>query len=91
MVDLENQFVAYMGVAVVLFAMRETKKIPQIYIPIVAICLGVAFAFWESGNFEFTTFLAGLQYALMGMGTVAGVKYTLETKSIDQKERNNIE
>lgn len=81
LVDFGGQFAAYMGVAVVLFAIREMKKVPNIYIPLIAIFLGIVFAFWEHGNFEFETFLTGLQYALMGIGTVAGVKYFLDTKA----------
>jgi hypothetical protein len=51
----------------------------------VAIVLGVLYAFWEVGSFTSQAFLAGLQYALLGVGTVAGIKYYLEKQNEQDK------
>lgn len=75
--DFFNDFTPYVGLAVILYAIRQTGQVDNKYIPLAAIALGVPFAFWEQGvNFE--AFVDGLKYALLGVGTVAGIKYFIE-------------
>jgi hypothetical protein len=75
---LSIQFTAYVALAVLLYAIREATNIPNRYIPIVAVVLGVAFAVFESNAFSFDVLIAGLRYALYGIGSIAGVEYALE-------------
>jgi hypothetical protein len=75
---LSIEFTAYVALAVLLYAIREATNIPNRYIPIVAVVLGVAFAAFESNAFSFEVLVQGLQYALYGVGSVATVKYALE-------------
>ncbi|MED2974757.1 phage holin family protein [Fictibacillus sp. B-59209] len=77
--DLINNFAPYVGLAVVLYAIRQTSKVSNRYIPIVAIVLGVLYSFWEAGGATPHSTLVGLKYALLGIGTVAGVKYFIES------------
>jgi hypothetical protein len=79
--DFINEFAPYVGLAVILYAIRQTNKLPNKYIPTVAIVLGVLYAFWEATAFTPAAFLTGLQYALLGVGTVAGIKYYLEKQN----------
>jgi prepilin signal peptidase PulO-like enzyme (type II secretory pathway) len=76
--DFSTEFVPYIALAAVLFAIRETKKIDNKWLPLVGIVIGVLYAFWESGNFSSHTFLNGCQYGILGVGSVAAVKYFLE-------------
>jgi hypothetical protein len=75
---LSIQFTAYVALAVLLYAIREATKIPNRYIPIVAVVLGVAFSIFEKNAFSFNVLVNGLKYALYGVGSVATVKYALE-------------
>lgn len=75
---LSIEFTAYVALAVLLYAIREATNIPNRYIPIVAVVLGVAFSILESGAFSFDVLVNGLKYALYGVGSVATVKYALE-------------
>jgi hypothetical protein len=75
---LSIQFTAYVALAVLLYAIREATNIPNRYIPIVAVVLGVAFSILESGAFSFDVLVNGLKYALYGVGSVAAIKYALE-------------
>lgn len=77
--DFLTEFTPYAGLAVVLYAIRQTKRVSNRFIPIIAVILGVAFAFWQKGVTPSAT-IDGLQYALLGIGTVAGIKYFLEKK-----------
>lgn len=81
---LSIEFTAYVALAVLLYAIREATNIPNRYIPIVAVILGVAFAAFESNAFSFDVLINGLRYALYGMGTVATVEYALD-KSYSNK------
>ncbi|WP_044736211.1 hypothetical protein [Geobacillus kaustophilus] len=72
------EFTAYVALAVLLYAVREATNIPNRYIPIVAVVLGVAFSVLESGAFSFSVLVNGLRYALYGIGSVAAIKYALE-------------
>jgi low temperature requirement protein LtrA len=74
-------FSPYVGLAVILYAIRQTERVSNKYIPIVAIVLGVLYSFWESGGASPGATLEGLKYALLGIGTVAGVKYSIENKT----------
>ncbi|MGP4062110.1 hypothetical protein [Halobacillus sp. H74] len=75
--DFLTDFTPYAGLAVLLYAIRQTKRVPNRFIPIIAVILGIAFAFWQNGITPAAT-ITGLQYALLGIGTVAGIKYFLE-------------
>jgi Phage holin family Hol44, in holin superfamily V len=77
--DFTQEFLPYLGLAVILWAIRETQKVDNKWIPIIAVLLGVLYAFWEFGGVNPLAFLKGLQYALLGVGSVAAVKYFLET------------
>jgi hypothetical protein len=72
------EFTVYVAFAFLLYAIREATNIPNRYIPIVAVALGVAFSFLESSAFSFDVLINGLRYALYGIGTVATIKYALE-------------
>lgn len=79
-VDLTDPigFTAYIGMAFVLYAIRETEKIPLKYMPLIAIVLGLAYAsFVEYHEFSEASVIAGLRLALLGIGSVATVKYFL--------------
>jgi hypothetical protein len=75
---LSIEFTAYVALAVLLYAIREATNIPNRYIPIVAVVLGVTFSILESGAFSFDVLVNGLKYALYGVGSVAAIKYALE-------------
>jgi len=75
---LSIEFTAYVALAVLLYAIREAAGIPNRYIPIVAVVLGVAFSTLENHAFSFDVLIEGLKYALYGIGSVAAVKYALE-------------
>jgi Phage holin family Hol44, in holin superfamily V len=77
---MNGEFAAYIALAYILYAIREASGLSNKYIPIVALVLGVGFAVFEMKNFEFKTIMAGIQYALLGVGTVAGYKYLQEKK-----------
>jgi hypothetical protein len=83
------EFTAYVGLAVLLFAIRQATGIHNRYIPITAVVLGIAFAMFEYKDFTFDIFLVGLKNALYGVGTVATIKYTL-TKT-DKRNPNAAE
>jgi hypothetical protein len=72
------EFTVYVAFAFLLYAIREATNIPNRYIPIVAVALGVAFSILESSAFSFDVLINGLRYALYGIGTVATIKYALE-------------
>lgn len=74
------EFTAYLALALVLYAIREASNIPNRYIPLLALVLGVAFAAFESYTFDFHIFVEGLKYGAYGVATVASVKYLLERK-----------
>ncbi|KAA0565487.1 hypothetical protein F0342_07000 [Bacillus sp. CH30_1T] len=78
------EFTAYVGLALVLYAIRQATGLSNKYIPSAAIFLGVAFSIMESGSFSFEVMMTGLQYALLGIGSVAGIKYALERKGEDK-------
>ncbi|MGV3487730.1 MAG: hypothetical protein ACO1OC_03995 [Tuberibacillus sp.] len=71
-------FGAYLALAFVLYAIREATKISNRYIPLVAILLGILYAWFEAGTVTAEVILTGIKYALYGVGTVATLKYTLE-------------
>jgi hypothetical protein len=75
---LSIEFTAYVALAVLLYAIRAATNIPNRFIPIVAVVLGVAFSILESGAFSFDVLVNGLKYALYGVGSVAAIKYALE-------------
>lgn len=75
-------FTAYLGLAFVLYAIRETQAIPLRFMPLIAIVLGVLYAgFVEYHAFNEKSIVAGLRLALLGIGSVATVKYFLDKPS----------
>lgn len=82
---LSIEFTAYVALAVLLYAIRQAANIPNRYIPLVAVILGVAFSTFESRAFSFDVLIAGLKYALYGIGSVAAIKYALEKVGGDDK------
>lgn len=82
--DFLAEFTPYAGLAVLLYAVRQTQRVPNRYIPILAVLLGIAFSYWQQGISPNAT-IEGLKYALLGIGTVAGVKYFLEKKEKDSQ------
>lgn len=75
---LSGGFTAYVGLALLLYVIREAEFVPNRYINVVAVVLGLGFSILEARGFNFEVFLSGLQYALLGIGSVAGVKYAVE-------------
>jgi membrane-bound ClpP family serine protease len=86
---LSTEFTAYVALAVVLYAIRQAARIPNRYLPMIAIVLGVLFSWFEAGAFTFAIMMTGIQYALLGLGTVASIKYALEKNSRSEKEKKN--
>lgn len=82
---LSIEFTAYVALAVLLYAIREATNIPNRYIPIVAVVLGVAFSVFESRAFSFDVLVVGMKYALYGIGSVATIKYALEKAEGEDK------
>lgn len=75
-------FTAYLGLAFVLYAIRETDTIPLRFMPLIAIVLGVAYSgLVEYHAFNEKSIVAGLRLALLGIGSVATVKYFLDKPS----------
>ncbi|WP_226577075.1 phage holin family protein [Halobacillus litoralis] len=83
--DILSQFTPYVGLAVVLYAIRQTERVSNRFIPTIAIILGIAFSFWENG-FSPDSAVTGLKYALLGIGTVAGIKYFIEKREDQSKK-----
>jgi hypothetical protein len=77
---LNIDFTAYLAIAVLLYAIREATQVSNRYIPVIAIVLGVGFAAFEQGGFNYGVLIAGIQYALLGIGSVAAIKYQLEKR-----------
>jgi hypothetical protein len=75
---LTLDFGAYVALAFILYVIRESGKVPNSLIPVVGLFLGLAFAFFEFRNFDFDVMLEGIKYAMLGVGTVAGIKYAQE-------------
>ncbi|NUK29514.1 hypothetical protein HT574_05220 [Parageobacillus sp. VR-IP] len=82
---LSIEFTAYVALAVLLYAIRGATNIPNRYIPIVAVVLGVAFSIFEKNAFSFDVLVNGLKYALYGVGSVATAKYALEKAEGEDK------
>lgn len=75
-------FTAYLGLAFVLYAIRETNYVPTRFMPLIAIVIGILYAgFVEYQAFNEKSIVAGLRLALMGIGSVATVKYFLDKPS----------
>ncbi|MGM0807621.1 MAG: hypothetical protein ACQET8_23220 [Bacillota bacterium] len=77
--DFITEFVPYLALAVILWALRETKKVSNKWIPLIGVVLGIIYASWEVGGFTPKSFLNGCQYGILGVGSVAAIKYFLET------------
>jgi len=77
---LNIDFTAYLAIAVLLYAIREATQVSNRYIPVIAIVLGVGFAAFEQAGFNYGVLIAGIQYALLGIGSVAAIKYQLEKR-----------
>lgn len=71
-------FTMYMGMAFVLYAIRETNVVPTRFLPLVAIALGLLYScFVEFKAFDERSVVAGIRLGLLGIGSVATVKYFL--------------
>lgn len=71
-------FTMYVGLAFILYALRETGYVPLRFLPIIAIVLGLLYSgFVEYKAFNEAAIVAGLRLALLGIGSVATVKYFL--------------
>ncbi|MFC7370385.1 hypothetical protein ACFQPF_01695 [Fictibacillus iocasae] len=68
-------FAAYAVLSALIAAIRETERIPNKYIPLTAILLGVLYAWFDEKLLTSETLLHGVQYALYATGSVAGYKY----------------
>jgi ABC-type uncharacterized transport system permease subunit len=80
-VDITNPvgFTAYIGMAFVLYAIRETQYVSTRFLPLVAIILGLLYScLVEYQKFDEESVVAGIRLALLGIGAVATVKYVLE-------------
>jgi hypothetical protein len=76
-----TNFAPYIGLAVILYAIRQTDRVSNRYIPIVAVVLGVLYSYWVAGAATPDATLEGLKYALLGIGSVAGIKYSIASQS----------
>ncbi|WP_306010528.1 hypothetical protein [Bacillus sp. MMSF_3328] len=71
-------FTVYIGMAFVLYAIRETNTIPTRFLPLVAIVIGLLYScLVEFKAFDERSVVAGIRLALLGIGSVATVKYFL--------------
>ncbi|MBN8233770.1 hypothetical protein JF544_00860 [Halobacillus kuroshimensis] len=84
--EIMMDFTPYIGLAVVLYAIRQTRRVSNRFIPIIAVLLGIGFSLWENG-LNPDAVITGLKYALLGIGTVAGIKYFLEKKEKDTAQK----
>jgi hypothetical protein len=78
---LSLDFGAYVALAFILYVIRESGKVPNSLIPVVGLFLGLAFALFEYMHFDFDVMLEGIKYAMLGVGTVAGIKYAQEKRN----------
>jgi hypothetical protein len=86
--SLLTTFTPYLGLAVILYAIRQTNRVSNRYIPVVAVVLGILYSFWVAGDATPGALLDGLQYALYGIGTVASVKYFINNNGINSNGKN---
>ncbi|MGG3891990.1 hypothetical protein [Metabacillus fastidiosus] len=77
---LTSEFTGYIAIAFLLFVIRNTEKVPNNYIPIIAVILGIGFSAFEATSFNFEIMLKGLEYAALGIATVASWKYIKEKR-----------
>jgi Phage holin family Hol44, in holin superfamily V len=76
---LTAEFTVFIALTLVLYAVREATGISNRSIPLIGLVLGVLLSWLEEGLIDFDTVLQGIQYALYAIGTVAGMKYFVET------------
>jgi hypothetical protein len=81
---LNSGFTAYLGLAFILYALREATGISNKFIPVVAIVLGVSYSMLNVGLFNSDVLLDGLQNALLGVGSVAIIKYAINKTQSDK-------
>ncbi|MBW3113018.1 hypothetical protein KYJ26_14305 [Bacillus sp. MCCB 382] len=75
---LSLDFGAYVALAFILYVIRESGRVSNTVIPLAGLLLGLGFAFFEYKEFDFEVMLEGIKYAMLGVGTVAGIKYAQE-------------
>lgn len=75
---MSANFASYIVVAMFVYAIRQATKIPNKYIPLLSILIGVSLAALELKGFDYEVLKQGVQNALWAMGTVAGLKYAQE-------------
>ncbi|MFP5109625.1 holin [Neobacillus sp. C211] len=72
-------FTVYMGMAFVLYAIRETEIVPIRFLPLVSIVIGLLYScLVEFQKFDEESVVAGIRLALLGIGSVATIKYFLD-------------
>lgn len=77
-------FTAYIGLAFVLYAIRQTEYVSNRFMPIIAIVLGLLYSiFVEYQVFDERSVIAGLRLGLLGVGSIATVKYFVDNPSKD--------
>lgn len=76
---LTAEFTVFIALTLVLYAVREAAGISNRFIPLVGLILGILFSWFEKGSINFDTLLTGIQYALYSIGSVASMKYFVET------------
>lgn len=72
-------FTAYLGMAFVLYAIRETEILPLKFLPLVSIVIGLLYScLVEFKKFDEESVVAGIRLALLGIGSVATIRYFLD-------------
>lgn len=70
-------FSTYVALAVILYSIREAVAINNRFIPLLAILLGVGFAFLDMERFDTEVLTLGIQYGAYAVASVASIKYAL--------------
>ncbi|TPF17909.1 phage holin family protein [Priestia megaterium] len=77
---MSANFASYVIVALFVYAIRQATSIPNKYIPLLSIAIGIALAILELKGFNYEVLKTGVQNALWAIGTVAGLKYAQESR-----------
>lgn len=78
----------YLGLAFVLYAIRETNYVSNKWIPAIGIVLGLLFAWLQFGYFNSETLIAGLRLGILGVGSVATIKYLLSNIGREENRKD---
>lgn len=77
---------AYLCIAFLLYAIREASKISNRYIPLAGAALGLLFAVVEHNTFNYAVLIHGIGIGLLGVGSVATIKYSMTKKGVNRNE-----